>query len=160
MKATIILAKNPEKEEDKEELRKRIIKGVEIFNKNSCDFIILSGGLDVEKNKKEAELMEEIMLSISCVKAEKIIKELKSKDTVENAYFCKRVIKEKRIEKIYIVSSDYHMKRVKMAFESLIPDVKKVYVKVKTGKTESKELIKKTEEKIRKLIGTKAKAFN
>ena len=151
VKVVIVLGKNPKNIDDLEELKKRVEKGIEIFYKNSCSFLILSGGAQTHYGKNEADLMEEMAL-IHGFPKEKIIKEASSVDTVENAFFCKKLLSNLKVDRAYIISSDYHMDRVKLSFDAFLPSIDKIYISISIGKKEEKQLIEKTLKKIKELL--------
>lgn len=54
-------------------------------------------------------------------------------DTVGNALETKDWVEKRGLEKIFVVTSFYHIPRVQLEFERLMPKVKIAYVAVKTG---------------------------
>ncbi len=147
MKAVVVLGKNPEKGE--EEIIRRVKRGIEVFYKRKANFFIVSGGTT---SINEAEFMEKI--AEKSIDRKNIIREEKSKDTVENALFTFKIAKEKKIKEVYVVSSDYHKKRVEFLFKNIFEKrgIKVNYEYIKTGKEESKELFKKTKKKYEKIV--------
>lgn len=107
--------------------RKRVEKGVELYNKKIAPKIIMTGKygfwLDYTKEippKSEAEVMKEFAESLGVPK-ENIILEETSKDTVGNAYFTKVDILEKNNWKnIAVVTSQFHMPRTKFIFDIIL----------------------------------------
>lgn len=77
--------------------------------------LILSGGA-VEGNIPESRGMGTIFKKLG-VEDNKIIEESHSRDTTENAICVERICKDKKIKKIILVTSAYHMKRAMMVFK-------------------------------------------
>ena len=99
-------------------LIQRLLKCKEMFEKNDDSKIIVSGG-KVQKNSihTEAYEMKKYLVNKCNIPSEKIIKECHSKDTIDNSKKCLKIInKMDNIKKILVISSDFHIKRVKTIF--------------------------------------------
>jgi len=107
------------------EVKKRVEKAYQIFKKNPQSNILACGKysfLYPQKKlpqKTEAEAIKEYLLELG-VPEKKIYLEKKSKDTIGNAYYAKKLyfIPQKDRE-IWVVSSDFHLERVKFVFEKI-----------------------------------------
>ena len=100
--------------------RERTEKGIEIFKDGIVKTITLSGGyerlVDLEI-PTHAEAMKKFAIEKG-VPESKIIIEEKSLDTVGQAIFTKRYLAiPQKWKKIIVISSDYHIERVRAIFE-------------------------------------------
>ncbi len=99
------------------ELKGRTNKGIEVFRKGLAEKMIHSGGMvNLKARKTEAKSMADITLYNNDISAENIILEEKSLDTIGNAYFSKKIVKN-NWNKIYVVTSCYHMPRASFIFD-------------------------------------------
>ncbi|MBD3203986.1 hypothetical protein GF327_06810 [Candidatus Woesearchaeota archaeon] len=124
-------------------VKKRVEKSVQTFLSKKVDYLIFSSKISVlqvhSPGKTEAQAMYEYAVYYSGkikkkLRKEKIIKEEKSLDTVGNAYFTSKILKNKNINKIYLVSSDFHIKRAERIFKKLLGKKFKIEpVSVKTA---------------------------
>ena len=117
VEAVIILGK---KEDDKDpennELRGRVEVGVDIFIKYQAEYLILTGG-KTSSSIPECYVMAEYATNLG-VDSKNVLKECYSLDTIGNGYFTRRLIDSlKNVTSVYVVSSCYHMPRVKFIFQ-------------------------------------------
>ncbi len=91
-------------------LKKRLDKGIEIYNKGFADYIIVSGGQGPGEDITEAEAMKRYLISKG-ISENKIIVEDKSRNTMENLKYSKKLMVEKGFDMAIIVSNKYHLKR-------------------------------------------------
>ena len=102
--------------------KKRVEKGVEMFNKDRNQIMVMSGGYALDLNKKnkvsEAELMKRYAVKLG-VPDKKILKEELSRDTISNAYYTKQLLKRIKAKDIVVVSSEEHIPRVKLVFSKI-----------------------------------------
>jgi len=121
----IVLGKKINKERDHQELAGRIKKGIEVFNSERYEYLILSGGnTDDEDQITEAEVMKEFAIDQG-VNSENILLEKKSKGTIGNAYFTRKLLSQKELDEcssISVVTSCYHSNRVKFVFTQVYGD--------------------------------------
>lgn len=126
----------------------RLKKACEIFFLNHCNMLVTTGWKYREDlNTDLASVMAKYAINNLKIPNEKILKIVEAKDTVGEALFLKkRLYKElPKISTIYIVTSNWHMKRAKTIF-SLIFSTKNDphidYIEVKGdqnhGKAEEK----------------------
>lgn len=91
--------------------------GIKVFKEKSAKYLILSGGkTNPSVSLSEAEVMRNYALTRG-IPPKAIILEENSMDTIGNAYFTRKIIDMLGCSDIYIVSSCYHMRRVKFIFE-------------------------------------------
>lgn len=101
---------------------KRLEKALEVYSASHSDAIVCSGkysslyGL-VKPKKTEAKAMSEYLQKRGVAK-DRIILEQKSRNTLANAYYLKKDIFMKQGERRgIIITSNYHVDRVKFVFE-------------------------------------------
>lgn len=94
--------------------------GVLLFKQKMADKIVMSGG-KVYNDLTIASIMKKHAESLG-VPEEAIISEDESDSTMQNAQFTKSILLEKGYKKAIIVSSNYHMRRVRMVFEKVYKD--------------------------------------
>lgn len=112
-----------------ENSKKRIKKAYNLFKKNPQSNILACGKysfLYPKKNapqKTEAEAIKEQLVKLG-IPGNKIFTEKKSKDTIGNAYYAKKLYFIPRKEKEgWVVTSDFHLERTKFIFEKIFgPD--------------------------------------
>lgn len=102
----------------------RVGKGVELFKSGVAPRIIMSGRcgfwIDDKFPKTEAQAMEEYAISLG-VPESYILKEEDSKDTVGNAFFCrKNFLDPNNWKRVCVVTSEYHMPRSEYLFNKLL----------------------------------------
>ncbi len=126
MSTIVILGAGITKKGNLPEIAKgRVEKGFSISKKNKRANILLCGKYSFlyPKNKlpprTEAEAMKEYLLKLGAPK-EKVYLEKKSKDTVGNAYYSKKLYFIPKGEKrAFIVTSEFHLERVKFIFKKI-----------------------------------------
>jgi uncharacterized SAM-binding protein YcdF (DUF218 family) len=105
------------------EMSKILIKRLEKANQihNKYNKIIVSGG-NVEKKAlySEALVMEKYLINNFDIPKNKIIKETKSQNTIENAIKTLKTIKKlNNVNDISVLTSRFHMKRTKIIFNTI-----------------------------------------
>ncbi|WP_459775074.1 YdcF family protein [Aquifex pyrophilus] len=93
---------------------KRLITGFLLHKKTGLP-IILSGGASIS-TIPEAKIMKELLKSFG-VEENKVIGELRSRDTGENARYVKEICKKLGCKKVILVTSAFHMIRSVKLFE-------------------------------------------
>lgn len=96
--------------------RLRVIAGQLLFNKRLSDLIVASGGRDQYKNLVDAPTVSEVIkteLMELGVPADRIIEDKKSGDTHQQLKFVKLLINSRQMKKIALVSSEWHLPRIK-----------------------------------------------
>jgi len=95
--------------------RERVRYGVFLFKLGFGDYLILSGGDEVN-GKLEADQMYKMALNEG-IPPEAVIKEDNSLNTHENAIYTKKILSRYGIEeKVILVTSPYHIKRALFCF--------------------------------------------
>jgi uncharacterized SAM-binding protein YcdF (DUF218 family) len=126
----------------------RLDKALEVYQKNldKNRKIIVSGKysfLYQQINQfppyTEAEKMASYLIK-NGVSKKQIILEKKSKDTVGNAYFVKKIFLKKNEKKGIIITSNFHLERVKYVFEKIFgKDYQLDFIGVKEDLPKEKE---------------------
>ena len=93
---------------------KRLIEGYRQHLRTGYP-IVLSGG-SVSKTVPEAEIMEDVLVSLG-VSKDVIFKDTVSRDTKENALYVKRMCDLLGCERVVLVTSAFHMRRAVWVFE-------------------------------------------
>lgn len=99
-------------------LKNRLDKSAKLYCTINYDIIIVSGG-NVGKNKKltESSVMKKYLVEKHLIDSKIIIEENNSSDTNENAIETYKIIKKiKNIKNVTIVTSKFHLERVKCVF--------------------------------------------
>lgn len=98
----------------------RLLPAIRLFHQKKANLIIVSGGVPYEgtdgKSRTESSDMKEILLDLG-IPESSIIEENKSRNTVENALFVKKILEKKGINEVLLVTSAVHMRRAMMIFE-------------------------------------------
>lgn len=82
---------------------------------NSICTIIISGGDPHVIGKSEADVYQDLFIETG-VQNSDILLEDRSKNTYQNAQFTSSILKEKKFDKIFLVTSGFHMKRASLYF--------------------------------------------
>ncbi|MGG3466124.1 YdcF family protein [Neobacillus pocheonensis] len=93
----------------------RVEKAAELFHQGYGKYFVISGGT-IYNDVTAARLMKEHALKLG-VPESAIILEERADSTYENAHFTRQILKSYPIHSAIVVSSNYHMKRVKMIFD-------------------------------------------
>lgn len=93
----------------------RTERGIELYEAGYAPYIIVSGG-PLYMNTTYADLMKNHIIEHG-IPADVVIKESRSDSTYQNALYSKEIMKKKGFKSAIIVSSSYHMRRVKMVFD-------------------------------------------
>ncbi|MGX4586266.1 YdcF family protein [Paenibacillus chitinolyticus] len=93
----------------------RTEKGAELYKNGAAPYLMFSGG-EVYRNSKMADLMKEHAMELG-VPEQAIVLEDRADSTYENAVFSKTIIEKHAFKSVTVVSSDYHMRRVKLLFD-------------------------------------------
>lgn len=88
---------------------------IRLFQEGFAPLIIFSGG-NLDDRPAEADEMSEMALSDG-FSHQAVISENSSTTTRENVLFTKKILKDKNIRSIILVTSPYHMRRSKLMFE-------------------------------------------
>tara|TARA_Y100001968_G_C19442894_1_gene763570 strand:+ start:517 stop:1092 length:576 start_codon:yes stop_codon:yes gene_type:complete len=122
----------------------RLKKAAKIFKEKKLDYLVTTGWKYKEYLEDPLSLiMSEFAINKFDIPQSQILQLTKAKDTVGEAVFLKDLIYKRslNVEKIYIVSSDWHIKRVNEIFSTIfanIDDPLLVYSGIK-GRNKQKE---------------------
>lgn len=78
--------------------------------------VIMSGGSVFKERKPEAPIVKRFLIDLG-VPENRIFLEDKSRDTIENAKYTKKVLEKIKSKKPVLVTSAFHMRRSVMSFE-------------------------------------------
>ncbi len=93
------------------EMLERCNSVLEGLREGQYDIALLSGGLaNPRAGITEAEAMRDYLV-LNGIKKEKLVMEKQSKTTLQNAKFCKDIIKSLSVDRIYLCSSRAHLRR-------------------------------------------------
>lgn len=106
----------------------RCRKAIELYNTRKINYILLSGGIGYfNKNRQysEARLMYNYLVN-NGIDSKKIILEEYSRNTYQNALYCKNILWSKfniTKDKFFLITSDSHMMRSYLLFKAIIKDI-------------------------------------
>jgi uncharacterized SAM-binding protein YcdF (DUF218 family) len=106
---------------DAEEIREgRLLAAARLFGKHKGKIIVVSGGLPYRgwQNaiRTDAEDMQDVLVDMG-VPPEAILKEERSRNTLENAQYSLTLLRERGLTSALIVSSSYHLRRAMALFQ-------------------------------------------
>jgi len=93
----------------------RTEKGVELYQEGYAPYLIMSGG-EIYHGLIIGDLMKEHATELG-VPPEAVISEPEASSTYENAVFTRNILEEQGFKTALVVSSNYHMRRVKYVFD-------------------------------------------
>ncbi|MBI3584506.1 MAG: YdcF family protein [Nitrospinae bacterium] len=102
----------------------RVTHAVDLFKKGYAEHIIFSSGYT--NVMREPDVMKALAISLG-VPYDSIITDVNSSNTYKNAINVKEILKEKGWNKVLLVSSPYHMRRVSLVFSKNAKDIDVVY---------------------------------
>jgi len=139
-------------------LKKRLDLFISKYKKS--DKVILSGGNTPKNTHKntytEAYIMSKYIRKFIDIKKTNILIENKSMNTIENVIFSFKIIKQMNINRVTIISSIWHLNRIK----KIVKYISERSLKVKylgSGENSRKTKKRKKQEKTRKKPGKKRK---
>ena len=106
------------------ELRRRVDKAVELYRAGLAPVMIMTGG-NTYKDFYESAVMKAYAVSLG-VPAEAVIEERQAMDTIGNARYTARIMREKGLKRCLLVTSPFHLKRGKKLFEAAGVEVEPV----------------------------------
>jgi uncharacterized SAM-binding protein YcdF (DUF218 family) len=98
----------------------RVMAAYRLHARLKKPIIVSAGGLF--ESKPEAEISRETLYRLG-VKKELVLIDTKSKDTKENALFVSTICKQRKWNRILLVTSAYHMRRSVMLFSRFFNDI-------------------------------------
>jgi len=93
----------------------RVEKAAELYHQGYGKYFVISGGITYN-DVTAAQLMKDHALQLG-IPEKAIVLEDRADSTYENAEFTRQIIKSYPIHSAIVVSSNFHMKRVKMIFD-------------------------------------------
>ena len=96
-------------------LQYRVTRGVELYHDRVVDYLVLSGGVDVN-GESEADAMARVAIDMG-VEPDHIILDREGSTTYESARNCVRIANSFGFGPLIVVSQYFHNARVKMIFE-------------------------------------------
>ncbi len=100
--------------------RERVVQSVNLYKKEFANKMIFSSGYVYVM--EEAEVMKALAVYLS-IPAEDIILEKSAGSTYQNVQFTMDTMKKFGWDSALVVSSPYHMRRVKMVYDKIAPDI-------------------------------------
>jgi uncharacterized SAM-binding protein YcdF (DUF218 family) len=94
-------------------LTRRVALGVELYFAGAAPLLLVSGG--GERRRPEADAMAEAALAAG-VPAAALLVERHSANTIENAFFSRRMLQARGLEAVLLVSDGYHLPRARWLF--------------------------------------------
>ena len=94
----------------------RLVYAAELYKAGKSNRVILSGG-SAQGDRSEAEQMQDLLL-IMGVSARDLVLEERSRTTYENAVFTARMLNERGLDTVLLVTSAYHMRRAEGVFKA------------------------------------------
>ena len=110
----------------------RLDKTYELYKTGKYDYIIVSGGKVGDSKYTEAYQMKRYLSELK-IPVNKIIKEEISRNTIENAKECLKIINNLDVQKITVITSDFHLDRVKYIFKDFFENIIIEYVQSDNG---------------------------
>jgi vancomycin permeability regulator SanA len=100
----------------------RLEKGFELYQKKMAPLIIVSGGVGIE-GFDEAKIMRQYLVDKG-IPSDAVLVDSYGVDTFSSAKNIQKIVKEKNLKSVLVVSNYYHISRTVFAFkESNIPEV-------------------------------------
>lgn len=121
----VVLGAGLKENKPKKVLKYRLDKAIKYYEKYPNTIFIVSGGQGKDEVVSESEAMKNYLISFGIPKKH-IIQENKSKTTLENLKFSQKLIPFTN-KKIGVISSDFHMYRVKFFANSLNLNITPIY---------------------------------
>ncbi|MBN3038399.1 MAG: YdcF family protein [Candidatus Omnitrophica bacterium] len=98
----------------------RVMYAIDLYNRGFADKIIFSSGFTYAI--KEAEVMKAIAVSLD-IPERNIKLEKNASNTLQNVVFTKRVMETNDWDSALVVSSPYHMRRLKLVYRKNAPEI-------------------------------------
>ncbi len=128
----ICLGRDFLKSENIKQNQSRVEKAVGLYIASKAKKIIFTGGFYSRKDLSEAKFISKIALKLGVPKKDIILEE-KSIDTIENAKYCKKLMKEHKFNSAIIVTSDWHTRRTKYIFQKVMKNKELEFVSSNDG---------------------------
>ena len=99
----------------------RLHQGYTLWQKEKIPLLVSGGQVWVKSGPSEADIMADILKQWG-VPQDNIITESKSRNTKENAEYCSQILLNNHWNSFYLVTSEIHLKRAMISFQSFLPD--------------------------------------
>lgn len=99
-----------------DELRWRVEKGVALYQAGLAPLIVMTGG-KTYRDYYESAVMKELAVSMG-VPAEAVLEEREAMNTIDNARLTSKLLRERGIDSIILVSNPYHLSRAVRLYEA------------------------------------------
>lgn len=98
----------------------RLTDSILLWKAGKAKYILFTGGSGIlfEQELKEASFAENFLLDFGIPKSQ-ILLESESRNTFENGLYTKKILEEKKLKRIILVTSAFHMKRSVAIFKKL-----------------------------------------
>ncbi len=98
----------------------RLTDSILLFKAGKGKYVLFTGGSGIvfEQESKEASFAKQFLVSFG-IPEEKILLESESRNTFENGLYSKKILEEKKLNRIILVTSAFHMKRSVTIFRKL-----------------------------------------
>lgn len=96
----------------------RVKTGVVLYTKGQVSNLLFSGGTDREDGKNEAETMKKISLEYGASESA-ILLETEATSTYENLVNSKKILEDKGLKNVIIVSEPFHIARARLMARSI-----------------------------------------
>jgi phage pi2 protein 07 len=127
----------------------RVYAACYLAKKNPASLIIVLGGRGQLKAVKDspavASIIKKELMALSIPK-QKILVETKSGNTASQLWALAKILKEKKIQKINLISNAYHLPRIK-AMIKYLPKLSRAYQKVKINFVAAEKVVLATKVK-------------
>lgn len=118
----------------------RLTKGIEEYKNNKNYKILCTGGFGEHFNrtdKPHAFYAKKYLLRQGILRGN-LLEIAESHDTVRDAFLAKPIIDKYKVKNLIIVSSDFHMKRVRYIFERVFEGYNLIFSEAKTNFSEER----------------------
>ena len=135
---------------------RRINKAIEICYERKIKLIMTNGWAYRKDNSNTiGRIVKNYILNNFKLENCKVLVNTKSRDTVGDAFFSRINLKNYSISKITVVTSDYHIHRTKLIFNSFFSNIEHLEILgIKTSKTSKLDIKKKEQSSINAFFET------
>ena len=96
---------------------RRVVRGVRLYHEGKVPLLLFSSGLPRPSRQSEAAAMAQFAETLGVPRSAMVLED-RSRNTAENAHFTSRILKERRISRILLVTDPVHMRRARDTFRS------------------------------------------
>ncbi len=109
----------------------RANKCLEIFD-SQTDMILCTGGFGIHFNTSEkphAEYLKQYLMK-NGIPENYFLSFANSSNTVQDATKAKEILRKNEVDKVKIITTNYHLKRVQLIFDEILSEFEKTYFEV------------------------------